>query len=277
MAARLGAPHAFDEALDVDAARSYQGYDYLAELLATQGYIVASMDVNDITDWSENGNEPGYMGRVEMMSKTFDLISDLERRQTGRRGSTATLIGRADLSRTSASWATRGEARRSTCSPSTTPSGPATAGGGRGRRKFPTSGRAIRSRRSSRWPRSMDRVGSSRTSTNTAFATALPYCDGDVYNLQGAPVFERNKQSLSDAGHPAIQYLVGGANHNYFNTVWANDDAQLFDFGDPECVAPSPPTRLSKAEQQGVGVALDRWVPAPLRRRRDAVRADRHR
>jgi len=92
--------------------------------------------------------------------------------------------------------------------------------------------------------------------SGTAFATALPYCDGDVFNLQGAPVFERNKAAIAASGFPAIQFLVDGANHNNFNTVWTNDDANLFGFGDPNCNVAAGPGRLSAAEQRRVGITL---------------------
>jgi hypothetical protein len=211
------------------------------------------------------------MGRVEMMAKTIDLIGRWNK-SPGPNGIGSSLIGRANLSKVGVMGHSRGgegvnlfEAYNATrpttaaaaldyTTPGTTPT--ATSGF-----SIPDYGK--------RYPLKavfslapVDGQGGFRpqfdAKSATAWATALPYCDGDVFDLEGAPVFERNKSVLSANGHPAIQFLVAGANHNYFNTDWANDDAQLFDFGDPTCVADPEhsPTRLSKAEERRVGVAL---------------------
>jgi hypothetical protein len=92
--------------------------------------------------------------------------------------------------------------------------------------------------------------------TGAAFATALPYCDGDVFDLEGAFAFERSKVANSGQGFPHIQFAVNSANHNYFNNEWELDDAILLNFADPYCIADKSPTRLSRAEQNGVGLAL---------------------
>jgi hypothetical protein len=96
----------------------------------------------------------------------------------------------------------------------------------------------------------------------TNFATLLPYCDGDVFDLEGAPVFERSKNGLSASGYMAVQYLVNGANHDYFNTVWTDDDANLFGFGDPNCNIKEGPGRLSASDERQIGLTL---IPAFLR------------
>lgn len=88
--------------------------------------------------------------------------------------------------------------------------------------------------------------------------TLLPYCDGDVADLQGQR-FTDTARDL-DVDDPALKssVLVMGANHNYFNTEWtpgsavapAADDW----FGAKKGLCGSAhPDRLSAAEQQAVG------------------------
>src|SRR5690606_11404027 len=51
-------------------------------------------------------------------------------------------------------------------------------------------------------------------------AVALPYCDGDVSDLQGQKYVDASV-GLSDGDNSLrSSVLVRGANHNYFNTEW---------------------------------------------------------
>ncbi|ATU93933.1 hypothetical protein B5P45_21190 [Phyllobacterium zundukense] len=55
-------------------------------------------------------------------------------------------------------------------------------------------------------------------------ANLLPSCDGDVDNLQGARAYDHNRFGPAGDTAPRYQILVRGANHNYYNTIWTNDD-----------------------------------------------------
>jgi hypothetical protein len=63
---------------------------------------------------------------------------------------------------------------------------------------------------------------------NVPFAALTPSCDGDVRNLDGAHVFDRNRfgRDAADTA-PRFQIVVRGANHNYFNSQWTSDDYSL--------------------------------------------------
>lgn len=253
-----------DAALAIQEARSYQGYDYLAQQLATQGYIVASIDVNDITDWTNNAAESGYLARAQIISKTLDLVGSWNTR-TGPAGIGDGLRGRVGLglgvgvmghSRGGEGvnmFAEYNQTRPATVAEAasrTDPENPDLA------QPVPDVGpRYDLEAVFSLAP--VDDQGDRRpVVSGTNFATLLPYCDGDVYDLEGAPVFERSKDGLTASGYAAAQYVVNGANHNYFNTVWTADDANLFGFGDPNCNAEAGPTRLQPAEQRQVGLTL---------------------
>ena len=61
---------------------------------------------------------------------------------------------------------------------------------------------------------------------NIPWTVLLPLCDGDVSDLEGVKVFDR---TLSDLGetvpHKKSVYAVWGANHDFFNTQWQTSDS----------------------------------------------------
>jgi dienelactone hydrolase len=92
--------------------------------------------------------------------------------------------------------------------------------------------------------------------------TLLPYCDGDVTDLQGQR-FTDTARDLS-AGDSSLKSsaLVMGANHNYFNTEWTPSIAAAPAWDDWSGPSGGPcgsdtDARLSATEQQAVGKA---WV-----------------
>jgi predicted dienelactone hydrolase len=60
--------------------------------------------------------------------------------------------------------------------------------------------------------------------THVPFATLLPTCDGDVYNMPGAQIFDDSRNTASDESAPKYQVVVRGANHNFYNDHWSEDD-----------------------------------------------------
>lgn len=66
----------------------------------------------------------------------------------------------------------------------------------------------------------------------TAWNVLLPMCDGDVFNLQGVRPFDRMLLNATNES-PARQkstFTVWGANHNFYNTEWQISDS-------PGCLA----------------------------------------
>ena len=48
----------------------------------------------------------------------------------------------------------------------------------------------------------------------------LPYCDGDVSNLQGIHYYDDARYNVASDAAAKHTFLVMGTNHNFYNTVW---------------------------------------------------------
>ncbi|MGB1697169.1 MAG: alpha/beta hydrolase family protein, partial [Thermoplasmatota archaeon] len=81
------------------------------------------------------------------------------------------------------------------------------------------------------------------------FLVLLPECDGDVSDLQGMDVYRRGYEQ----GGPRYQVWMAGANHNFYNTVWTQDDAR-FRYSEGLCADES--RRYSIPEQTRMGAAI---------------------
>jgi Chlorophyllase enzyme len=99
-----------------------------------------------------------------------------------------------------------------------------------------------------------------RNISNVPYAALVGSCDGDVSTLDGAHVFDNNRfgQGASDSA-PRFQIFVRGANHNYFNTIWTNDDWMPAGSPGDYCFQHSLNTtavRLDATDQQAAGLFL---------------------
>jgi hypothetical protein len=98
----------------------------------------------------------------------------------------------------------------------------------------------------------------SQTSPFVPTVTLLPYCDGDVIDLQGQRFTDVARDVV--AGDPSLRssVMVMGANHNFFNTEWTPGvaEAPSFDdwFGDENAACgTATDARLTASEQRAVG------------------------
>jgi hypothetical protein len=106
-----------------------------------------------------------------------------------------------------------------------------------------------------------------QTVRGTASMTLVPYCDGDVSDLEGVHFFDDATTGTVDRVPHALLGVLG-ANHNFFNTVWtpggweagANDDWS--ELKDPLCGTKSD--RLTAKQQVAAGTA---YMAAFLRAR----------
>jgi dienelactone hydrolase len=212
------------------SVRSYQGYRYLASSLASHGYLVASIDANGINTFDTAAVDSGAVARAELVSRTLDLLGSWGAGE-GTHG--AALRGRVDLTRIGLMGHSRGGegvTRWLTYNRERT-DGP----------RYPVSGVLALA------PTDFD---DHVVTDATPYAVVLPRCDGDVFDLQGADVFERSQYV---AQGPLHQLTVEGANHNFFNSVWTGDD--IAGTSDRNCRADGG-RRLTAPQQERVGLAL---------------------
>ena len=243
----LGPPQTCPDDVLTANVRSYRGYAYLGQNLASHGYLVASVSANAINtfDWA---GDAGSGERAQILSKTLDLLSSWNT-TNGPGAVGSNLIGKVDLT----SIGVMGHSR-----------------GGEGVDRF-----ADYNRTRTDGPRytglkavfalAPTDFGAEEVQ-GVHFATLLPLCDGDVYDLQGSQAYDRGRFIDPSTGFTRAQYTLSGANHNFFNTIWTGDDYVDFDGGDPSCTPGSPTsTRLTAAEQRDAGLVLmasffRRWV-----------------
>jgi hypothetical protein len=177
---------------------NYAGYDYIAARLAARGYVVASVSANGINVLGERTPDTGMRQRGELLDRHLELWRRWSR--TGGRPFGSTFVDAVDLSRIG----TMGHSR-----------------GGEGvvwhrivdeERAHPFGIDAVLA---------LAPVDFTRARINeTAFAVVLPYCDGDVFDLQGVHFFDDSRYAVPGDEAPKHTVTIFGANHNFFNTVW---------------------------------------------------------
>ncbi|MEV4420201.1 Ig-like domain-containing protein [Patulibacter sp. NPDC049589] len=187
--------------------RNDRGYAYLGENLATWGYTVVSIDQDQLMYYQDSAMAKGMHQRRLLIAATLDAF--YKANTDGLTGADQslgdTLKGKLDFTRVGLMGHSRGgDAVTSFIDYNHTRPAPG--------RRYALRGVI------SLAPVDYER----RAPTGTPFMSILPQCDGDVSNLQGARFFERG-QYLDDDGFPLVQVGVHGANHNWFNSVWAAD------------------------------------------------------
>ena len=222
---------------------SWQGYNYLSDLLASQGYVVISPSAGALVAFDQ-GMDAGALARAEIIANTLDLLAawnlgsapppTATQTAAGQPGIGTQLVGQVDAS----SVGVMGHSR-----------------GGEGAAQFIEFNRerpAPGARYNLTGVFSLAPIDvQDQYPRGTNFATLLPACDGDVSTLQGANAFERGKYTAPDDPFARYQYYVEGANHNYYNTRWPASDRGG---SDPAC-GTGGAARLSASDQRKTGLA----------------------
>jgi dienelactone hydrolase len=224
-------------------ADSYRGYQYLVDHLASHGYAVISVDANDINDndGSPNSGDAGGNARAQLIQAHLDAFRDIEETGSSTKpqtagGSLAMLQGKLDMNRIG----TMGHSR-----------------GGDGVAKY-----VSYNRQQARPHKVIATFGLAPTDYNMdvvdgmTFATLLPYCDGDVEDVQGAFFYDDSRYLNPNDATPKFQIVTMGSNHNYFNTLWTSDDWTITNpnGNDPFCGTNAATNqRDTPAEQRALG------------------------
>jgi hypothetical protein len=210
---------------------NYAGYDYVAGALASHGFVVTSISVNGVNVHGNRVRDTGMRQRGELLDRHLDLWKEWS--TTGGDPFDTTFVGRVDMTRIG----TMGHSR-----------------GGEGvvwhkivdeERPDPYGVDAVLA---------LAPVDFTRAKINeSAFSVILPYCDGDVFDLQGMHFFDDSRYAVPGDPTPKHTVTAFGANHNFFNTVWSPGHGYPGAFDDgrgSECT-----NRLSQLQQRRMGRA----------------------
>jgi PKD repeat protein len=177
---------------------SYQGYDYLAQKLASQGYIVVSIGANSISATDNNVSDWGMLARAQLIQHHLDLWNTFN--TTGGSPFGTTFVGKVDLTRVG----TMGHSR-----------------GGEGVVRHALYNKAQGNPYGIKAVMAVAPVDFNRpVLNNIPIAVVVPYCDGDVSALEGVHYYDDARYPDPNDNTPKHTMLMMGANHNYFNTVW---------------------------------------------------------
>ena len=223
---------------------SYKGYDYLSEVLASNGYVVVSISSNGINARDNQVRDLGALARAELIQKHLEILNGFN--SAGGAPFGTKFVGKFDMTRVGTMGHSRGGegvVRHYVFN--------ATQGSPYGiKAVFPLA------------PVDFNRFVANRT----ALSVLLPYCDGDVWDLQGVHFYDDARYNLPGDLSPKHYILVMGANHNFYNTIWSpssgiagatNDWATFVTGGrsDSQCGTGPGNQRLTEAQQRGTGLA----------------------
>ena len=223
---------------------SFRGYDYLAEILASRGYIVLSISSNGINARDNQVFDLGMLARAQLIQHHLELWRTFN--STGGAPFGNRFVGKVNLT----NIGTMGHSR-----------------GGEGVVRHFVFNASQVSPFGIRAVLPLAPVDFSRpVINNVPLEVILPYCDGDVSNLQGVHFFDDARYNVAGDAAPKHTILVMGANHNFFNTTWtpelfpagtADDWLRFVTAGseDQQCGRRPQSQRLSPEEQRGTLLA----------------------
>lgn len=225
---------------------SHLGYTYVQRLLASQGYATVSIAANAINAQDFLSPDGGAAARSALVRHHLGLIAD----RAADPGAPA-WFGRVDVANTVLVGHSRGGegvARATVDTPSDA--------------WWDITGQVLIA------PTNFGSLGTPYTPS----VTLLPYCDGDVIDLQGQQFTDVPRDLTADDSAPRdtalrSSVLMRGANHNFFNTEWtpgisvAPSFDDWFDDDHPVC-GDDTAFRLSAGEQREAGRA---WIAGAVR------------
>ncbi|MDX6268905.1 MAG: hypothetical protein QOD28_128 [Acidobacteriota bacterium] len=222
---------------------SFQGYDYIAQTLASNGYIVVSISANGINAYDNNVADYGMQARAELIQHHLDRWNTFN--TTGAAPFGTKFVGKINFAKVG----TMGHSR-----------------GGEGVVKHYNYNASLGSPYTVKAVLPLAPVDFSRpVVNNAALEVILPYCDGDVSDNQGAHFYDDARYNVAGDTGAKHTVQVMGANHNFYNTIWTPgmfaagtaDDWGYVSGGsvDGHCGTGVGNKRLTSAQQRGTGLA----------------------
>jgi hypothetical protein len=229
---------------DHEPIPSYRGYDYWAAQLASHGYVVVSIGANGINANDGDADDGGASARAELVAAHLELWQAFV--DTDEYGTE--FNGAVDLQNVGLLGHSRGGEGVATFAAQNAANGS----------PFGVDAVLLLA------PTDFSRV----VVTDVPLAVVLPYCDGDVVNLQGVHYFDDSRYAAAGDAAPKYVFAMGRSNHNFYNTVWspgtfalggAFDDFEIVEFTfqsyDSHCSIGAGGPRLTEPEQQASFVA----------------------
>lgn len=197
---------------------SHLGYGYLANRLASFGYVVVSINANlGITCGNPVDGDSGLvLARGRLVLRHLALLSQWNQQAGTTPSSLQTdFYGKLDLSQVGLLGHSRG-------------------------------GEGVRAaynlyQTESHWQSDIGAVGFKGifeigpvdgqsnqvlNASNTAWNVLLPMCDGDVRTFQGMKPYDRMLSATGESpAMPKSMFAVWGANHNFYNSYWQSSDS----------------------------------------------------
>lgn len=223
---------------------NYRGYDYLAQSLASNGYIVVSIGANGINARDNAVSDLGALARAQLIQRHLDIWRSFN---AGNDPFGGIFRGRVNLNNVG----TMGHSR-----------------GGEGVVRHFLYNASLGSPYRIGAVLPLAPVNFSRFVINRVpLGVLLPYCDGDVSDLPGVHFYDDVRYNVSDDQAAKHTFLVLGANHNFYNTIWTPG---LFPAGtaddwftpatpgattDPHCGSFGTGRRLTAAQQRATALA----------------------
>ena len=223
---------------------SFAGYDYVSEVLASHGYVVVSVSANGVNAVDNSVFDLGASARAELLQKHLDILKTFN--TTGGAPFGTKFVGKLNLSQVG----TMGHSR-----------------GGEGAVQHYVLNDSLGAPYGIKAVFPLAPTDFNRAAVNNAALNVLlPYCDGDVSDLQGVHFYDDARYNVAGDTGPKHYELVMGANHNFYNTVWSpsssfpgalNDWLAFVPGGhsDPQCGSLRGTQRLTEAQQRGTGLA----------------------
>ena len=223
---------------------SFKGYDYVSEVLASHGYVVVSISANGVNAVDNSVQDLGALARAELIQKHLDILNTFN--TTGGTPFGTKFVGKFNMSQIG----TMGHSR-----------------GGEGVVRHYVLNNSLGAPYGIKAVFPLAPVDFNRfVVNNAALNVLLPYCDGDVSDLQGVHFYDDARYNVPGDLAPKHYVLVMGANHNFYNTIWtpssnvpgATNDWLAFVAGgrsDPHCGTLRGNQRLTESQQRGTGLA----------------------
>src|SRR6185295_5061963 len=223
---------------------SFQGYDYISQVLASNGYVVVSVSANGVNAVDNAVFDLGALARAELMQKHLDILKTFN--TTGGAPFGTKFVGKLDLTHVG----TMGHSR-----------------GGEGVVRHYVLNNELGAPYGIKAVFPLAPVDFNRFVVNSAALNVLlPYCDGHVSDLQDVHFYDDARYNVPGDQSPKHYELVMGANHNFYNTIWspsssipgaANDWLAFVPGGHSEsqCGSGKDSKRLTEAQQRGTGLA----------------------